>query len=368
MSFDPNVVSLKRAYDKNLITEVLPSDTILVFRGDNETNYHAYRLQYNQLLTLVGENNLFSGVYVDKPALDLITGVSGSFAIVYNDIIAPVLYVWNATDSIWVELASGSGIDHFKGSFTDYDTLSVEAGNLGDYAYIESPSFTRYDRSSIGWVLPRATNSYLGAFEDEASLPIVLADVLTNDLATVGQPGIPNVLYIASNDGNSVAWTKIGVANTDDLPEADISPTNLYFTPERVRHSFPRSDEVISKPPTSGGEVYTSTVVLYDQFKILSFSSSIPCRFRLYATSAYQAADELRTANTLPVGNHGCILDSSLGVGNTDNFLVSPNILVSSQTIITNEFFYTIDTLGGGDVAVDVTLQIVVISDDYFPS
>ena len=364
MSFDPNAVSLKRAYDKNLITEVLPDDTILVFRGDNETNYHAYRLQYDQLLTLIGEDNLFSGVYVDKPALDLITGVSGSFAIVYNDIIAPVLYVWNATDSIWVELASGSGIDHFKGSFTDYDTLSVEAGNLGDYAYIESPSFTRYDRSSIGWVIPRTTNSYLGAFEDENSLPRVLADVLTGDLATVGQPGIPTVLYIASNDGNSVEWTKIGVANTDDLPESQ-SPTNLYFTPTRVRHSFPRSVEVISKPITSGGEVYTATVSLYDQFKILSFSSSIPCRFRLYATSAYQTADELRTANTLPVGNHGCILDSSLGVGNTDDFLVTPNILVSSESLYTNEFCYTIDTLGGGDVAVDVTLQIVVISEDY---
>jgi hypothetical protein len=371
MSFDPNAVSLKRAYDKNLITEVLPDDTILVFRGDNETNYHAYRLQYNQLLTLVGANSLFMGLFPTFNDLDAITGVSGNLAIVYDDVVAPVLYTWNATDSIWVELTSGSSIDHFKGLFTDFDTLTVnvEDGNLGDYAYVQNPTITRYDSTGVGgWFIPRTTNSYLGDFLDTNELPDGTGIVLNNDFATITEPYRPAVLYIASNDGNNVTWSKIGVANTDDLPESE-SPTNLYFTPERVRHSFPRSNIYFTKPELSGGEQFIGASTIFDQFKIFYFSTSVPCRFRLYVDSSLRDSDLTRDGVTPPTGNHGCIFDSSLNVANDVDCYVTPVILAMSNNLGSNEFFYTIDTLGGGDIEVTVTLSIVVESNiDYEPA
>lgn len=346
MPLDPNRVSFKRAYEKTLITDPLNTDEVLLFRGTDEVSYNVYRLTFERLLELAsgggGSTSLFLGVFTTLDDLAFqASPVAGNTAIVYDETdinIAPQMFVWNTTDTQWVLI---KGTEKFIGDYAFATDLPVE-GNTGEYATIQSPEFRVYywSNGTDSWELPEARNRFHGTYEDEIELSSDPDEVLYNDFASVSQ-----VLYRATIDNGVVSWE----------PIAGI----------RDAQGFTREQLILTKPVNSGGEQYTGSLLTYDHFTLFGFSSSVPCRIRLYNGAAYQDNDLARTDSTPATGNHGCFFDSSLGIGYVGNINVAPAVTFVCDYLV-NRIYYTIDTLGGGDIAVEVQLDIIPISNNVY--
>lgn len=352
MPLDPNRVSFKRAYEKTLITDPLNTDEVLLFRGTDEVSYNVYRLTFERLLELASGGgggdgtSLFLGVFttLDDLGFSHASPVAGNTAIVYDETdinIAPQMFVWNTTDTQWVLI---KGTEKFIGNYSSI--IQLPGGNTGEYATIQSPEFRVYywSNANESWKLPVARNRFHGTYEDELELPSDPDEVLDNDFASVSQ-----VLYRAARlVGGVVSWD----------PIAGIRDSN-------VEQGFTREQLILTKPVNSGGEQYTDSLLTYDHFTLFGFSSSVPCRIRLYNAAVYQDNDLARTDSTPATGNHGCFFDSSLGIGNVENINVAPAVTFVCD-YLENRIYYTIDTLGGGDIAVEVQLDIIPISNNVY--
>ena len=359
MPLDPNQVSFKRAYEKTLITDPLNTDEVLLFRGTDEASYNVYRLTFERLLELAsggggGGTSLFLGVFTTLLELSLASPVAGNTAIVYDETdinIAPQMFVWSTTDTQWVLI---KGTEKFIGNYSSI--IQLPEGNTGEYATIQSPEFRvcYWSNGTESWELPEARNRFHGIYASEEELPSDPDEVLYNDFASV------EVLY---NDFASVSQVLYRAAG---LVEGVVSWEPIAgIRDSNDEQGFTREQLILTKPVNSGGEQYTDSLLTYDHFTLFGFSSSVPCRIRLYNAAVYQDNDLDRTDTTPATGNHGCFFDSSLGIGNVENINVAPAVTFVCD-YLENRIFYTIDTLGGGDIAVEVQLDIIPISNNVY--
>ena len=106
--------------------------------------------------------------------------------------------------------------------------------------------------------------------------------------------------------------------------------------------------QYVTGPVVANGRE-TGVVTLAPTFSILSVTADVPCRVRLYASTALRDADATRAKETVPDGNHGLYMDVVIDSSETEWFL-SPQVVGSSFN--GSSVPVTIDVPGGGAAAV----------------
>jgi hypothetical protein len=107
-------------------------------------------------------------------------------------------------------------------------------------------------------------------------------------------------------------------------------------------------------PSLAAGGIQQDTIVLSGSYVIYRLTVTGPCRIRLYASLAQQAADVNRDSATAPAGDHGVLLDLTLGQAGTRT--LTPALTGASlDTPPSVNIPITVSNTAAGPAAVTVT-------------
>ncbi|POH63643.1 MULTISPECIES: hypothetical protein [Cryobacterium] len=126
---------------------------------------------------------------------------------------------------------------------------------------------------------------------------------------------VPGLSFIANSVDQTFSWMALPISQPSSSTfEAgdDWAPLGLLDAPAPPA----RATVTRTTPSLANSATDTGAITLAKSYRLLSISTDKPCRIRLYATVAQQAADAARAIGTDPTGNHGLMLEyvSTAGV------------------------------------------------------
>lgn len=100
------------------------------------------------------------------------------------------------------------------------------------------------------------------------------------------------------------------------------------------------------------------TLMIGATFVLRKITTDVTCRIRLYASSAQRTADEGRSPEMFPEGDHGCFIDAVIDTTDSATLNVIPAAFVATEA---GSVYARVTNLSGVASAIEVTLDTVTL-------
>lgn len=163
---------------------------------------------------------------------------------------------------------------------------------------------------------------------------------------------IPGRRGVKGNTGTAGRAGRVGIPGRDG---STIEPFVLIKT---AGYKPVRKPAVIVTASLADLANEAGTVIVAKTFGIIKVQADRACRFRLYSTVAFAAADLARAIGTDPVGEHGCVAEFVFTAAAT--IVASPMALgANAEATTTKLVAYNVQNRSGGASPVTVTITFV---------
>jgi hypothetical protein len=179
----------------------------------------------------------------------------------------------------------------------------------------------------------------------------------------------PSCVVIAGTPAATPVWPTFNPATqvvlaTVAVPATATSISSTNITDKRVILRAPFSGRQTASHTTASlanNAEEQSTIILAKSYRLLSISTSVAARVRLYDRAAKQTADASRAVGTSPTGDSGVVFDyvTTAGVLSAD---LTPQVIGSSmESSPSSSIPLTVDNLSGSTGTVTVTFTYAVL-------